>query len=109
MFNGEYGTYTGVFVFLEGIEITNTSAKAMFELLEPEFTLDDAVTSSDKYEPEIKEIYKNQILWKNGVIDAGKYKELKNKQFQLLKDRECSKTIISEQIELAKELDVFLE
>lgn len=109
MFNGAYGTYTGVFVFPEGIEITNTSAKAMFELLEPEFTLDDAVTSSDKYEPEIKEIYKNQILWKNNVIDAGKYKELKNKQFQLLKDRECSKTIISEQIELAKELDVFLE
>ena len=56
--------------------------------LEPEITLDDAVTSSDKYEPEIKEIYKNQILWKNNVIDAGKYKELKNKHFQMLKERE---------------------
>lgn len=109
MFNGEYGTYTGVFVFPEGIEITNTSAKSMFELLEPEFTLDDAVTSSDKYEPEIKEIYKNQILWKNNVIDAGKYKELKNKHFQMLKERECSEKIVLEQIELAKEFDVFLE
>lgn len=109
MFNGAYGTYTGVFVFPEGIEISNTSAKAMFELLEPEFTLDDAVTSSDKYEPEIKEIYKNQILWKNGVIDTSKYKEFKDTHFQMLKDRECSENIILEQVELAKELDVILE
>ena len=71
--------------------------------------MDDAVTSSDKYEPEIKEIYKNQILWKNNVIDAGKYKELKNKHFQMLKERECSEKIVLEQIELAKEFDVFLE
>ena len=109
MFDGPNGTYTSVFVFPEGMEITNTSAKEMFELLEPEFVLNDTVTSSDKYEPEIKEIYKAQILWKNGVIDASQYKKCKEKYFKILEERELSEEAISKQIEMAIELDIILE
>lgn len=109
MFNGQYGTHTGVFMFTESIEITNTSAKAMFELLEPEFILEDAVTSSDKYEPEMKEIYKANLLWKNGVIDTQEYNRIKEISLENLKERVDSRETISEQIELAKEMGVILE
>lgn len=49
MFDGKYGTYTSVFVFPEGIEITNTSAKGMFELLNLEPVLNDVVAEQIKY------------------------------------------------------------
>lgn len=106
MFDGKYGTYTTTFIFPDGLEVTNTSARELFKLLEPEFVVEDDVTSSEKYNLEIKELYKKHILWLNGVIDSKEYSDSKEQYISVRENSESNKADFELCLELEKELGV---
>lgn len=60
-----------------GIYLTNTSVANLQSVLLPDvaFLVDDKVTSSTHFNEYFKEVYRNSILCKNGIIDLDGYKE----------------------------------
>jgi hypothetical protein len=60
-----------------GIYLTNTSVANLQSVLLPDvaFLVDDKVTSSTYFNEYFKEVYRNSILCKNGIINLEGYKE----------------------------------
>lgn len=103
---GSEGTYTGKFILPVGLEVTNTSGKILFEMLSAEFHMADGIMQSPWYAKEIKEIYQKHILWENGVIDAGQYTEIKEKNLAEFREREKNDAKYEQQIRAARELGI---
>lgn len=65
--------YKNLYSFGPGINVTNNSAAALFDLFGAEFVVDDRVTQSSKANAFFKEVYKANILLRDAVIDANGY------------------------------------
>lgn len=65
--------YKNLYSFGPGINVTNNSAAALFDLFGAEFVVDDRVTQSSKANAFFKEAYKANILLRDAVIDANGY------------------------------------
>lgn len=82
--------YKNLFELGDGILLTNTSVRAILELLQPEFQVDDGVTRDVRYNGFLKEIYKQSILLQNQVIGVKDYQEAVNENLQKLAVSEAS-------------------
>ena len=82
--------YKNLFELGDGILLTNTSVRAILELLQPEFQVDDGVTRDVRYNGFLKEIYKQSILLQNQVIGVKDYQEAVNENLQKLAASEAS-------------------
>lgn len=98
------GVYTGKFVLPIGLEVTNTSGKALFNILSAEFHIVDEVMQSTVYSKEIKEIYKAHILYENHIITDDAYAEIKEQRLNECKKNENDNSKYQQQVQLAKEL-----
>ena len=57
------------------LKVTNTSARNLFDILEVDFILKDAVMTSDKFDAYFKMAYKSNILLRDRVITPEEYKD----------------------------------
>lgn len=62
-----------LYVIGPGIKVTNTSAKELITVLQPEFMVEDEITQSEDYNQYFKQIYKQNILLKDGVLSMKEY------------------------------------
>lgn len=66
----------GVFSLINGIVVTNTSGKNLFDVLpDTMFFVVDGITQSGWYPEELKELYKQHILLVTGVLSQDEYDE----------------------------------
>ncbi|MFA9462842.1 MAG: hypothetical protein ACERKN_00975 [Velocimicrobium sp.] len=72
---GKRGVYKNLYILTPDIRITSTSARNLFDVIEVEFSVSDDVTNSKSYSEYYKVAYKDNILWKDGVITTNEYKE----------------------------------
>lgn len=73
--NGRSIFRKNLYTIAPDIKVTNTSAKAVFELLKPDFVVKDRVMDSDSYSTYFKSAYKLNILLRDGVIQISEYKQ----------------------------------
>lgn len=73
--NGRSIFRKNLYTIAPDIKVTNTSAKAVFDLLQPEFVVNDRVMDSEIYSPYFKSAYKLNILLRDGVIQVNEYKQ----------------------------------
>lgn len=64
-----------LYVIQPDIAFTNTSAANLFQVLDVDFTAEDEILSSSKFDLHFKELYKYNLLWKDGVLDPEEYKK----------------------------------
>lgn len=88
--NGRPVVYKNLLELGTGIYITNTSAKTIMDMLQPEFQVDDIVTRDLRYNDFFKEIYKAGILFREQIISAKEYQERVNDILQNLALSEAS-------------------
>lgn len=100
----EAGMYTGTFSLPNGLEVSNTSGKALFALLSAKFYVVDEVMQDARYEKEIRELYKAQVLKENGVIDYKRYEQEKRKYLQVYEAREQNREAYAQQMQFARDL-----
>ena len=73
--NGMITTCKNLYVIEPGIRFTNTSAKNVFDVLGVEFTVEDGITRSGKFDEDFIKLYENQILLKDQVLDVIEYRQ----------------------------------
>ncbi len=64
-----------LYVITPELKVTNTSARNLFDILETDFILQDAVMTSAKFDSYFKIAYKSNVLLRDRVITAEEYKE----------------------------------
>lgn len=64
-----------LYVIGPNIKFTNTSAKELLHLLNPEFVVEDEVTKSDDYNQYFKMVYSQRILLNDGVLNIKEYQD----------------------------------
>lgn len=101
---GKDGVYTGKFILPVGIEVTNTSGKALFDMIPVEFHVVDNITQSACYVEEIKQLYQKYILRENHIISYEEYAKEREKLLHKYKMREKNDEKYQEQIESAGKL-----
>lgn len=72
-----------LYVVSTGIKFTNGSIRAIFDLLDLDFEVKDNCTNSDRFNDYFKLIYKQNILFRDQVLEVS---EFQNKIKKLLKD-----------------------
>ncbi|MBE5962103.1 MAG: hypothetical protein E7256_12120 [Lachnospiraceae bacterium] len=88
--NGRSIFRKNLYTIAPDIKVTNTSAKAVFDLLQPEFVVEDRVMDSDLYSPYFKSAYKLNILLRDGVIQINEYKQKVKEVLESLADANIS-------------------
>lgn len=73
--NGKKGYFKNLYSITPDLKVTNTSARALFDILKLDFGIHDAITSSPRYSDFYKMAYKANILWKDQVITTEEYRE----------------------------------
>ncbi len=63
-----------LYVIHPELKVTNTSARNLFDILETDFILEDAVMTSSKFDGYFKMAYKSNVLLRDRVITAEEYK-----------------------------------
>lgn len=96
--DGRHVIYKDLFELGDGLFITNTSAKAIMALVQPEFVVDDRIMRDAAHNAFFKEIYKQGILFREQVISPKEYKEqvndyLENLAESVVSDEEYGKTL----------------
>lgn len=64
-----------LYVIAPELKVTNTSARNLFDVLEADFILEDAVMTSAKFDSYFKMAYKSNVLLHDRVITAEEYKD----------------------------------
>ncbi len=64
-----------LYVITPELKVTNTSARNLFDILEADFILQDAVMTSAKFDSYFKMAYKSNVLLRDRVITAEEYKD----------------------------------
>ena len=74
----ENGTsfYKNLYRLGKDMYFTNTSAKNVFDMTGADFVVDDDVTEDMRHGEDFKNAYKANILWRDGAISSGEYKNL---------------------------------
>ena len=72
--NGRPVMFKNLYEIANGMQLTNSSAKNVLELLQLPFTMEDAVTRRPDYNEYFKEIYRLGILCKDSVMEFSEYK-----------------------------------
>lgn len=103
---GREGVYTDLFILPVGVSVTNTSAKALFELLKVDLFIDDEITKSDQYVPAIKEIYRKHYLYENHVLTLEEYTSLKEEILEEFLETERSDSVYQKQIKHLQRLEL---
>ncbi|MEG2439968.1 MAG: hypothetical protein RSB37_00520 [Acetivibrio sp.] len=98
-YRGKPGVYKNLYRMAPDIQITNTSARNLFDVLGVDFEIKDEVTNSDFYSAYYKMAYKTNILWKDGVIGTSEYKEKIKELLNLVATEKLSKQIFDELLE----------
>lgn len=88
-----------LFTIKPGIKVTNYSARALFDLLEVDFRVEDEVTRSTGYDDYYKMVYQENILWKNEVISAKEYQSRIKVILLALAQENISQTAYLERLE----------
>lgn len=86
MKNGKQGYFKNLYSITPDLKVTNTSARALFDLLKLDFGIYDAVTNSPRYNEYYKMAYKANVLWKDQVINTEEYRERIKEIFLTLKE-----------------------
>lgn len=63
-----------LYVINPDLKVTNTSARNLFDILEMDFILEDAIMTSGKFDSYFKMAYKSNVLLRDRVITAEEYK-----------------------------------
>lgn len=71
----EKKSYKNLYIINPKLKVTNTSARNLFDILDLEFGIEDAVMESTRYSPYFKLAYKSNVLLRDRVIDIEEYKE----------------------------------
>ena len=103
-FLGSQGAWTGKFVLPVGLEVTNTSGRALAELLDVDFRVQDDVMRFPGHVKEIKEIYQNYVLRENKIIGYEEYVSERTRLLAAYRAREKDDTKYEEQMKAAKKL-----
>lgn len=99
--NGKKGYFKNLYVITPDLKVTNTSAKALFEILKLDFGLHDRITDSPQHSEYYKMAYKANVLWKDQVITTTEYRERIKEIFTSLKEmgvRGAEYEILAEQM-----------
>lgn len=95
-YQGKRSFRKNLYALENGIRFTNTSAKEVFDILNPEFCVEDEVTKSVKFTDEFKELYKNRILLNDHIIDIKEYQSRMKKVLEEFAKKANSKSAFSE-------------
>lgn len=64
-----------LYVINPDLKVTNTSARNLFDVLETDFILKDAIMNATRFDSYFKMAYKSNVLLRDRVITADEYKE----------------------------------
>lgn len=64
-----------LYVITPKLKVTNTSARNLFDILEADFILEDAVMTSARFDSYFKMAYKSNILLRDRVLTVEEYKD----------------------------------
>lgn len=91
------------YVIEPGIRFTNTSAATVFDFLEVQFIVDDKITNSGKFDRYFIELYRNNLLWKDGVMPLKEYRSKIQTVLHTMWEE------LSDKQELEKNLDIMVQ
>lgn len=100
------GVSTGLFSLSVGLSVTNTSGKALAELLNLPFRVQDDVMRFPGYVKEVKEIYQNRILCDNGILTFSQYEQERKRLLDAYQRREKDAQRYQEQLACMKKLEL---
>lgn len=86
MKGGKKGYFKNLYVITPDLKVTNTSARALFDILKLDFGIHDAITNSNRYSEYYKMAYRINVLWKDQVISTEEYRERIKAIFQALRE-----------------------
>lgn len=90
MKNGKKGYFKNLYGITPDLKVTNTSARALFEILKLDFGIHDRITESPQYNAYYKMAYKSNVLWKDQVITTEEYRERIKEIFSALREQGIS-------------------
>lgn len=73
--NGMVRTQKNLYVLAGDLAVTNSSARNVMEMLSPGFRVEDEVTRDSRHGDLFVEIYQQNILLRDGVLDVKEYQE----------------------------------
>jgi hypothetical protein len=73
--NGKKGYFKNLYCITPDLKVTNTSARALFDILKLDLTINDGITNSPRYSEYYKMAYRANVLWKDQVISTEEYQE----------------------------------
>lgn len=91
-------TKKNLYMIEPDIVLTNTSIRAVIDLLQLDVTIHDKITKSSGYSNYFKEAYKTNILWKDGVISTKELKAEIKIMLQKMAEAEISNLTFNENI-----------
>lgn len=86
MKNGRKGYFKNLYAITPDLKVTNTSARALFDILKVDFGIHDAITNSNRYSEYYKMAYRANVLWKDQVISTEEYRERIKEIFKALRE-----------------------
>ncbi|KSV58997.1 DUF4118 domain-containing protein [Acetivibrio ethanolgignens] len=86
MKNGKKGYFKNLYTITPDLKVTNTSARALFDILKLDFGIHDAITNSNRYSEYYKMAYRANVLWKDQVISTEEYRERIKEIFKALRE-----------------------
>lgn len=101
MKNGKKGYFKNLYVITPDLKVTNTSARALFDILKLDFGIHDGIADSSRYSEYYKMAYRANVLWKDQVISSEEYRERIKEIFKALREMEVRGT---EYEELAEQM-----
>lgn len=84
--NGKKGYFKNLYSITPGLKVTNTSARALLDILKMDVTIRDGITNSPMHSEYYKLAYKANVLWKDQVISSEEYREKIKEIFSSLKE-----------------------
>lgn len=85
--NGKKGYFKNLYVITPDLKVTNTSARALFDVLKLDFAIHDGIADSQRYTEYYKMAYKANVMWKDQVINNEEYREKIKEIFLILRKR----------------------
>ncbi|RHM14504.1 hypothetical protein DWZ83_02430 [Amedibacillus dolichus] len=104
--NNPNGVYSGKFILPIGLEVTNTSGKNLFSIVDAKFHVVDDITNSTWYVKEIKELYQKNILRENNIISLDEYDKERERLLNEYQFRERNNEKYEQQLQIAKKLSL---
>lgn len=87
MKNGRKGQFKNLYSITPDLKVTNTSARALFDILKLDLSIHDAVMNSPLNSEYYKMAYKANVMWIDQVISTEEYREKIKEIFQALQER----------------------